>query len=480
MSGLWKRLQKRLQKRRRLDRDLEDELRFHLEMKIRDTGNEREARQRIGNLAALKETCRDMWTFNAIESLWKDLRYGARSLWKSRGVTAAAIGALALGIGANTAVFTIVNAALSASLEIGVEQPERLVVVTVTGQMRRDSLMTSFRDFLNLRNEVKSVKNLAAYRWFPVNVSGRGGLPERYYCVQISANGFGVTTKQPMLGRAFSPADELPGAAPVALLSHSVWQDRYGKDASLIGQTIRIDDVPTTIVGVMPPGMQFPEGADLWIPLVSTAQNARTLILFGRLAPGVSLAGARSEMRVLTARLAAKYPETFKGVTVGLLPFLEMYGVYASRPLFLTLFLRGGICAPDRLRRRGESALVAGGDEIAGDLNSHRDRRRACARDPAAIGGERFAFVDGRIFRMAHRFRRPAVVRRHHWKISQTALGRSLHEAGSIHISRGDLYRRRDRFRLGARAPAIQGRCKQRRQRRRPWRGERNEGPLPF
>jgi putative ABC transport system permease protein len=338
MRGLWK----RLQKRRRLDRDLEDELRFHLEMKTRDLGDEGEARQSIGNLAALKETCRDVWAFNAIESWWKDLRYGARSLWKSRGVTAAAIGALALGIGADTAVFTIVNAALSASLEIGVEHPERLVVVTVTGQMRRDPFMTSFRDFLDLRNEVKSVENLAAYRFFPVNVSGRGGLPERYSCVQISANGFGVTTKQPILGRAFSPGDELPGAAPVALLSHSVWQDRYGKDSSLIGQTIRVDDVPTTIVGVMPPGMQFPEGADLWIPLVPTAQNARYMILFGRLMPGVTLAGARSEMAVLTASLAAKYPETFKGLTVGLLPFLEMYGVYASRPLFLTLFCAVG------------------------------------------------------------------------------------------------------------------------------------------
>ena len=320
---------KRLRKRRQLDRDLDDELQFHLEM----SGS-------AGSLTALKETCRDMWAFNTLERWWKDLRYGARSLAKSPGVIAAAVIALALGIGVDTAVFTIFNAALS--YDVGVEQPDRLVILTATGQSRRNLFSQSYAEFLDVRNEVKSVESLAAYRLVPVNVSDGAALPERYACVQISPNGFSVTTKQPVLGRIFGPQDERPGAPPVAMLSYRVWQDRYGKDPSVIGRAIRFDDVPTTIVGVMPSGMRFPEDTDLWTPLRPTSTDARNLMLYGRLVPGATLASARSEMAVLTSSLVAKYPETLKDVTLSLRPFLEIIGVYDSRQGFLTLFCAVG------------------------------------------------------------------------------------------------------------------------------------------
>jgi predicted permease len=331
---------KRLRRRRQLDQDLEDELRFHLEMQREETGDTREARLRFGNLSALTETCRDLWTFNAIESVWKDLRYGLRALAKSPGVTITALLALALGIGADTAVFTIVNAAMS--YDVGVERPERLVLVTATSQSRRNSFGQSYRDFLDLRTQVKSVESLAAYRLVPANLSDGSGLPEGFTCVQISANGFGVTAKQPLLGRVFGPADESPDAPPVVLLTYRVWQDRYGGDPAILGRTIRVDDVPRSIIGVMPPTVRFPEDTDLWIPLVPSAKDTRNLMLFGRLAPGVSLKTARSEATVLATSLATSHPETFKGLVVGLTPFLEITGAYNARPFFLTMFCAVG------------------------------------------------------------------------------------------------------------------------------------------
>jgi predicted permease len=331
---------KRLRKRRQLEQDLEDELRFHLQMKAEETGNSREARLRTGNIGALKEACRDLWTFNIIESFWKDLLYGLRSLANNPGVTITALFALALGIGADTAVFTIVNAGLS--YDIGVEQPERLVAVTATTPSRRNPFAQSFRDFLELQTQVKSIENLAAYRVVPANLSDSSGLPEGFTCVQISTNGFRVTAKQPLLGRTFGPTDERPGAAPVVLLTHRVWQDRYGGDPSILGRTVRVDDVPRSVIGVMPPGMRFPEDTDLWIPLAPVTTGAPNLMLFGRLSPGVSLKTARSEVATLATSLAANHPETFKGLVVGLMPFLEVIGVYNARPFFLTMFCAVG------------------------------------------------------------------------------------------------------------------------------------------
>ena len=304
-------------------------------MKTEETGDTQEAKRRLGNMSVLKEACRDLWTFNLVESCWKDLKYDVRSLVKNSGVTAIAVLALGLGIGADTAVFTIVNAALS--YDVGADQPERLVVLTTSGVPRRDRYEQSFRDFLDFRTQVKSVESLAAYRFLPANVSGPGGFPEGYSRVRMSAEGFRIAAKQPMLGRVIGPEDEQPGAPPVVLLSYQVWQDRYGRDPAIIGRTIRVDDVLTSIIGVMPAGMRFPEGTDLWTPLIPAAQDARTLMLFGRLVPGATLASARSELAVLSAGLAAKNPEAFQGVTVGLQPFLQLIGVYATRPLFFTL-----------------------------------------------------------------------------------------------------------------------------------------------
>ena len=328
-----------LWRRRQLDRDLEDELRFHLEMAAEESGGS-DARRRFGNLTGIEERCRDLWTFTGIETWWQDVRYAARTFGRNPGFTAVAVVALALGIGADTAMFSIVNGALS--WDMGLDHPDRVVIVNATDPAHFQNFGASYPDFRDLRARVKSLAGLAAYRFVPVNVSDHSGLPERYYCVCVSSNGNRVVHQRPLLGRDFTPADEKPGATPVVLLGHHVWQQRYGGGPGVVGRTIRVDDVPTEVVGVMPPGKRFPEDTDLWMPLVPTAaterRDNRSLMVYGRLADGVKLSAARVELDTLMQQLASQYPETNRGLTAEVLPIVMITGVYAMRPLFAVLF----------------------------------------------------------------------------------------------------------------------------------------------
>ncbi|HEY1184578.1 MAG TPA: ABC transporter permease [Bryobacteraceae bacterium] len=330
LNALWR--------RRQLDRDLEDELRFHLEMAAEESGGG--ARRRFGNLTGIQERCRDLWTFARIETWWQDVRYAARTFGRNPGFTAVAVVALALGIGADTAMFTILSGAIS--WNAGLDHAERVIIVNSTDPARFQNFGASYPDFRDLQARVKSLSGLAAYQFVPVNVSDHSGLPERYYCVRMSANGNRVGRQKPLLGRDFTSADERPGAAPVVLLGHHVWQQRYGGDPGMVGRTIRVDDVPAEVVGVMPPGKRFPEETDLWMPLVPTAamekRSDRSLMVYGRLADGVKLGAARTELVTLMRQLASQYPETNRGLTAEVLPIAMITGVYAMRPLFAVLF----------------------------------------------------------------------------------------------------------------------------------------------
>jgi len=338
MNKFLKRL-RTLWRRRQLDRDLDAELRFHLEMKAEEAGDPWEARRRLGNPTLLKEVCRELWTFRYLESCWQDLRYALRTLANHPGVTIVAVLALALSIGANTTVFTVVSSALS--FDMGVDHIERMVFISATDASRRDSFSQSYLDLRDFRSEIKSIQSLAAYRFVPVNVSDSGGLPERYSCVQMSANGFSVVGTKPVLGRSFAAEDERPDAPPVLMLTYHIWQDRFGKDPAILGRTIRVDEVPRTVIGVMPPNMRFPEDTDLWTPLTLSDmlgdRNNRNLLLFGRLADGVKLSAARAEMDTIAHRLAARDPASYKGLVADVRPFLELVGVYDARPLLIAM-----------------------------------------------------------------------------------------------------------------------------------------------
>jgi putative ABC transport system permease protein len=337
MKGFMKRL-RALRRRGQLDRDIEDELRFHREMQAEEMEAKEVSPRAFGNATALKEACRELWSFPRIETFWQDIRYGARTLVQSPGFTAVAVIALALGIGADTAIYTVVSSALN--FDIGALHIERLVVVTATDASRLNPFGHSFSDFVDLRSEIKSVPSLAAYRMRGVNVSDSTSLPKLYRSVEMSTNGFEIAGMTPALGRNFTSDDERPGATPVAMLSYDLWQDRYGRDPSILGRVIRVDAVPRTVIGVMPSKMRFPEDTDLWTPLVPDLANGRgalNLMLFGRLADGVKLETARAEMDTVARRLQTKSPGSYKGLVVNLQPFLEIIGLYAGRRLVLTV-----------------------------------------------------------------------------------------------------------------------------------------------
>jgi predicted permease len=332
-SALWRRKQ--------LDRDLEDELSFHLAMKAEDTGDPIGARRQFGNAAAFRDSCRDLWLFTSLESWRQDLRYAVRTFAHNPTVTWVAILALALGIGANATVYTVVGSALS--FRMGVDRIERLVTIT-PGEGVRGDLLHSIPDFEALRTQIHSIEDLAAYRFSQVNVSDRHALPERYFCVQMTASAWALITRKPVVGRAFTAEDERPDAPPTLLLSHRMWQNRYGGDPAILGKPIRVDAVERIVIGVMPAGIQFPEDADMWTPLTlaDTLSPQGGLLFFGRLAPGVSLAAARAEIDGIARRMVSQNPERFRGLVANVRLFLELIGIYDARAILIAMFVAVG------------------------------------------------------------------------------------------------------------------------------------------
>ena len=340
------RLRKKLRSlfhRRRLDRDLDDELRFHLEMAAEESGAAA-ARRRFGNTASIREACRDLWAFGRLETCWQDARYALRTFARNPGFAAVAVIALGLGIGADTAMFTIIKGAFTWNL--GIDDLSRVMIINPTDATHSQDFGGSYADFRDLHGRVKSFSAMAVYTMVPVNVSDGAGLPERYMCVRTSAEGNRISGAKPILGRDYTPADEVPGAPAVMIIGHHVWQQRYGGDADIIGRTVRVDEIPTRIIGVMPVGRRAPEETDIWTPLIPTPaierRTARNLLLYGRLADGVSVNAARTELGAVMRALSAEDPAPGRGQAVNLHSIAEITGVYVMRPLFAVLFAAVG------------------------------------------------------------------------------------------------------------------------------------------
>jgi len=274
-------------------------------------------------------------------SVVQDLRYAARRLVRDRRFTLAAVAALALGIGATSAVFTLVNAVMLRSLPF--DEPERIMWLSTRDAQAR-TFGVSEPDFEDWRRATRTFSGIALMQQGPLSVSGDDRAPDQYDAVYISANGFSLIGTGPTIGRGFSPEDDRPGAPAVALLSHNVWMSRYGGDRSVVGRTIRANSEPATIVGVMPPGMQFPFSTEVWLPAShrSTAQtragrNGRLLMAYGRLADGMTIEQARTEMTGIAAQLGEQFPDTNKGITAVVNPFAEQVIGRQIRVLFWSL-----------------------------------------------------------------------------------------------------------------------------------------------
>ena len=276
-------------------------------------------------------------------SLFQDLRFAARILLKDRWFTFAAATALALGIGANAMVFTIVNAVLLRGIPFS--DADRIMSVWTENQpLHVERNGVSWEDFQDYRDQSHSFSNLVAYLDANVNVSDDDSAAERSLGTYISWNFFRMIGVQPVLGRDFRQDDDVKGATPVVMLGYGLWQKRYGGDRSIIGKNIRVNTRVATVIGVMPQGLQFPDNVDLWIPFVVlppgsfTGRSGRAFAVLGRLSPGAAVEQARSEMRTIGSRLEAEYPTTNKDWKPNLRSYNDDSTQGPIRTLFLAMF----------------------------------------------------------------------------------------------------------------------------------------------
>jgi len=276
-----------------------------------------------------------------MRTLFQDLRFGVRMLIKQSGFTLIAVLTLALGIGANTAIFSVVNAVLLRALPY--PEPERLVRLWESNPGRGWlDFAVSAPNFAAWRNQQSVCEQLAAYQFNTLNFTG-GGEPERVAALSVTANFFSALGVAPAHGRNFLPEEEQSGRNHVAILSDGLWGRRFGADPNLIGRQIQLSGESYTVVGVAPPRFQLTQGTELWTPLtLATRSNGHNLSVIGRLKPGVSLAQAQASMGAIARQLEQQYPESNTGWGVGMSAFYDWIVPEQIRRSMLTLFAAVG------------------------------------------------------------------------------------------------------------------------------------------
>jgi len=338
LSSTWR----NLAHKERGERELDEEVRayaFLLEEEKVGRGLPRDEARRqalieIGGLEQVKEQVREVRMGALLETVWQDIRYGARTLRRTPAFTVAAVVALALGIGATTAIFSVVGAVLLRPLPYA--QPDRLAVV-----LHRGTRAVAPANFLDWRREATAFERMGAAEYWEPNLSG-GDRPERVLGLRVTADVLPMMGVPALVGRVFAPGEDERGREHVAVLSYSLWQRRFAGNPSVVGQGVRLDGEAYTVVGVMPRGFEFPPfwatGAQLWAPLPlgerAASRTGQSLRVFARLASGTSLAQARAQMETLTARLEKEYPGTNREVTVRALDDIVVGDV---RPALLVL-----------------------------------------------------------------------------------------------------------------------------------------------
>jgi putative ABC transport system permease protein len=331
------------------ERDMDTELRFHLDAYTEDLVRagvpreeaQRRARLEFGGLEQAKERCRDATGSNLLESVLLDVRYALRLLRKAPVFTAAAVITLALGIGADTAVFSVVDAVLLRPLAM--EDPSHVVYL----QEHWKELFPGFSvgNFADVRRQSSSFANLCASNDGNFNLA-TADTPERLEGEMVTASYFSTFGVQPIAGRVFSSDEDIPGRSQVTVISERLWRTRFDSNPSIVGQVLHLNGLSYTVVGIMPKSFDpLLENSDIWVPAAYTPQQLADhddhyLSVIGRLNPGVSLAAAQSELDVIAERLQRQYPMDDKERTFH--ATLLSTALLGDQQLALRMFLAAG------------------------------------------------------------------------------------------------------------------------------------------
>jgi putative ABC transport system permease protein len=340
--------------KRHVERDLHEEIGSFLDMlaeeKVRKglspDSARRAARIEIGGLEQAKEQVREARRGALVEALWRDLRYSVAVLGRNPGFSIVAVITISLAIGANTAIFSVVNGVLLRPLPF--DQPDQLVEIRETQPEKGDDEMAvAPADFQYWRENTQSFSAMAAhYTHISFNLTGSGE-PEKMSSAAVSASFFKVLGVEPELGRGFLAEEETPGRSDVVVISRGLWERRFGSGPGIVGQSLSLNDKSYTVVGIMPRGFVFPNRVDIWTPIALTPEqigsHSRNLDrVVARLRPGITVARARVEMTALAGQLAVQYPESNHGVGVAVNSLLDVT-VRDVRPMLMLLLAAVGL-----------------------------------------------------------------------------------------------------------------------------------------
>jgi putative ABC transport system permease protein len=315
---------------------MDSEMRFHLENQISDlmgqgmTREEAEfrARREFGALELAKEECRDQRAFEPLDRILRNVRYACRSLVKTPTYAVAAMLTLALGIGANTAIFTALDGVVLRPLPY--RDPDRLAVVLLFNRSLKYSTYLSYPDFLDWQRDATSFEQMAAFEPAGFDLTNPG-LPEHIAGYEVSSGFFGTLGVNVALGHSFSPNEDRMGGMPAAIISNRLWQEHFHRNPAVIGKSVTMNGAGYTVVAVLPPAFRFEDQqADVYTPigrsdpLFLKDRTVHNILCLARLTPGLGLRQAQAQMNTLQEHIDKLNPTTEKGQSTSIIPLKQM------------------------------------------------------------------------------------------------------------------------------------------------------------
>ena len=463
-------------RRTAVEQELSDELaqafEFLVQTKVRDGTSTSEARRlaaiELGGVEQLKEEIREVRAGYDLEALFQDVRFGLRMLLKTPGFTVVAVVTLGLSIGANTAIFSLVNGVLLRPLPF----PDAQRIIYIEGKNPAAGISESnisFLDFTDWSQQTDLFASTAAYWTGEAHLGADGAEPERVPRAGVTTGFFSLLGVQPVLGRAFVPEDDKGWPQTVAIISHGLWKGRFGSDPAIVGKQVQMSAMPLTIIGVMPPGFEYPDQTQIWVTsavnLSEEPRDNRVWSAIARLNAGIDLTQAQTRLSAINAQLDKQFHETNNGWDVSLSTLQERL-VREVKPSPPRAPWRSRIRAPHCLCECSQSPPRPQRRAAKGNGDPGRDWGESLARSAADADREHSALGDRRVCRACpqHLVNRRADV--------DVARRRTANRAGRDRLSRPDVRSRR----LGAyrhclrhrpRASSLEARRHQRIERRR-------------